>query len=46
MGRYLIDFPDELHKKSKILAIQKGITLKELILESVRDYLKKKQARE
>ena len=36
------DFPEELHKQVKIRAIEKGITLREAIIEAIEDYLKKK----
>ncbi len=38
----LRDFPEELHKEAKIRAIQEGITLKDLIIKAVEEYLKKK----
>ena len=42
MTQYIIDFPEELHKEAKVRAAQEGITLKDLILEAVKRYLKKK----
>jgi hypothetical protein len=39
MKQYMMDFPDELHALAKIHAAAKGITLKELILQSVQEYL-------
>ena len=42
MVKYLIEFPAELHKKAKVRAAMDGITLKELILKAVTEYLKKK----
>ena len=36
------DFPDELHRKAKVRAAQDGITLKELTIRALKDYLKKK----
>ena len=43
MAQYIINFPDDLHRKAKVRAAQEGITLKELILRGVMDYLKKKK---
>ena len=43
MGQYIIKFPEELHKMAKVRAAQEGITLKELIIIAVKDYLKKKR---
>jgi len=37
------DFPDELHREAKIQAAILGISLKELIIQSVRDFLKKQK---
>ena len=31
------DFPEELHKEAKILAVSEGVTLHQFILEAVRD---------
>ena len=42
MVKYLIEFPAGLHKEAKVKAAMQGITLKELILKAVTDYLKKK----
>jgi plasmid stability protein len=43
MADYIIrGMPDELHKKAKIRAVEEGITLKDLILKAVKQYLKKK----
>ena len=43
MAQYLIrDFPNDLHKEAKIRAIQEGITLKDLIIRAIEEYLKKK----
>ena len=43
MAQYIINFPDDLHKRAKVRAAQEGITLKELILKAVTEYLKKKK---
>ena len=43
MAKYIINFPDDLHRKAKIRAAQEGITLKELILRAVTEHLKKKK---
>jgi len=42
MGQYLIEFPELTHREAKIRAAQEGITLKELILKAVEEYLRKK----
>ena len=36
------DFPDGLHRKAKAKAALMGISLKELIIRAITDYLKKK----
>ena len=36
------DFPDDLHRKAKAKAALMGISLKELIIRAITDYLKKK----
>ena len=42
MGQYIIKFPDDLHKKAKLRAVEEDITLKELISRAIGEYLKKK----
>ena len=42
MTQYIIDFPNELHREAKVRAAQEGVTLKDLILKAVKQYLKKK----
>ena len=42
MADYVLRYDDELHKKAKIQAIQEGITLKDLIIKALTEYLKKK----
>jgi len=42
MGQYIIKFPDDLHKKAKLRAVEEDITLKELIIRAIGEYLKKK----
>ena len=39
------DFPDDLHRKAKAEAALEGISLKELIIRAVTEYLKKKKRR-
>jgi len=39
------DFPDDLHRQAKIQAAILGISLKELIIRALRDYLKKQKKR-
>jgi hypothetical protein len=41
MGQYIIKFPDDLHKKAKLRAVEEEITLKDLILRAVTEYLRK-----
>ena len=36
------DFPDDLHKRAKVRAAQEGISLKELTIRALTEYLKKK----
>jgi len=44
MAQYLIrDFPDDLHKRAKIRAAEEEITLKELILKALQEYLEKER---
>jgi len=44
MATYLIrDFPDELHKAAKIRAAEEEISIQELILRAIREYLSKKR---
>jgi len=37
------DFPDGLHKRAKVRAAQEGISLKELTIRALTEYLKKKR---
>jgi len=39
------DFPDELHRKAKAEAALMGISLKELIIRAITEYLKKQKGR-
>ena len=39
------DFPDDLHRKAKAEAALMGISLKELIVRAITEYLKKKKKR-
>jgi plasmid stability protein len=44
MATFLIrDFPDDLHKTAKIRAAEEEISLQELILRAIREYLSKKR---
>lgn len=36
-----IEIPDEIHKKVKILSAMKGITLKEIIVQALEEYVDK-----
>ena len=42
MAQYIINFPDDLHREAKIRAAQEGTTMKEIIIKSLTEYLKKK----
>lgn len=44
MGELRIVIPNELHKELKQVALDKGITLKQLILEIFESYTKKEKA--
>ena len=42
-NEYLLrDIPVDLHKELKIQAVREGITLKELMLRALEEYLKKR----
>ena len=41
MTKYIINLPDDLHRKSKAEAALMGISLKELIIRALKDYIKK-----
>ena len=40
MAEYILRYEDELHKKAKIRAVEEGVTLKELIIRALEEYLK------
>jgi predicted HicB family RNase H-like nuclease len=44
MARYIIDFPDDLHKTAKAKAALLGMSLKDLIIQAVREYIKTHKA--
>jgi predicted HicB family RNase H-like nuclease len=44
VARYIVDFPDDLHKTAKAKAALLGISLKELIIRAVREYVKTQKA--
>jgi len=37
---YVRNFPDELHKKARLRAVEEDITLRELIIKALDEYLK------
>jgi len=37
------DFPNDLHLEAKIYAVTNGISLKELVIRALRNYLKKQK---
>jgi predicted HicB family RNase H-like nuclease len=39
----LRDVPDDLHRKAKAEAAMEGVTLKELVIKALEEYLKKKK---
>ena len=39
----LRDIPDDLHRKAKAKAAMEGITLKQLVIRAIDEYLKKKR---
>jgi len=39
------DFPEELHHKAKIQAAVEKITLKELLIKALSEYLKRKEVK-
>ena len=41
----LRDIPEDLHRKAKAAAALEGITLKELVIKAIEEYLKKKKGR-
>ena len=36
-------FPEDLHRETKIQAAVEGISIKELVIRAVKDYLKKRK---
>ena len=40
---YLKDFPEDLHRKAKSEAALMGISMKEIIIRALTEYLKKKE---
>ena len=40
--KYMLSLSEDLHKEARIKAIREGITLKDLIIKAVTEYLKKK----
>lgn len=43
MNVLIKNFPDDLHREMKIQAAVEGISMKELVIRAVRDYLKKQK---
>jgi predicted HicB family RNase H-like nuclease len=43
MHLFIKGFPDDLHRETKIQAAVEGISIKELVIRAVRDYLKKQK---
>jgi plasmid stability protein len=42
---FVREFPDDLHRDAKVRAAKEGITLKDLIIKAVEEYLRKKGAK-
>jgi len=45
MNLFIREFPDDLHREMKIQAAVESISMKELVIQAVKDYLKKKKKR-
>jgi predicted HicB family RNase H-like nuclease len=43
MNLHIKDFPADLHKEAKIQAAIEEISIKELVIRAVKDYLKKQK---
>jgi plasmid stability protein len=43
MNLFIREFPDDVHREMKIQAAVEGISIKELVIRAVRDYLKKRK---
>ncbi len=43
MAKYIIDFPDDFHRRVKAEAALMGISLKELIIRAITEFLKKRK---
>jgi hypothetical protein len=39
---FVREFPEDLHKKAKMQALQEDMTLREFIIKAVQEYLKRK----
>ena len=37
------DFPDDLHRQAKIYAVTNGMSLKEVVIQALMEYLKKRK---
>ena len=45
MAEYVLRYQDNLHKRAKIQAVEEGITLKDLIIKAMEEYLAKAKKR-
>jgi len=45
MNLFIREFPDDLHREMKIQAAVESNSMKELVIQAVKDYLKKKKKR-
>jgi plasmid stability protein len=43
MNLFIREFPDDVHREMKIQAAVEGISIKALVIQAVKDYLKKKK---
>lgn len=41
MNLHIKDFPQDLHKEAKVKAAMEGVSLKEIVIRALREYLKK-----
>jgi len=43
MNLFIREFPDDVHREMKIQAAVEGISIKALVIQAVKDYLKKRK---
>jgi predicted HicB family RNase H-like nuclease len=42
---FVRDFPEDLHKRAKMRALEEDLTLRELVIKAVEEYLKRKASK-